>query len=369
MANRGGIAVYVTSHGFGHHNRVVSVINEIPREIPVTIRSAADLDRAWGERLTRPARLDAAVWDAGVVNPSGDSAATDGRASMERARAFHSHALGRVDAEADRLRAEGTVCVLCDIPPLPLVAARRAGIPGYLLANFTWSEIYAEYAARMGAAEARFVEEVGACYGAATAAFRAEPALPLREVERQIDVGLVVCRGRDRRAELRALLGLERNARVVYLYLGRYGQSDLPWGRLAEYDEVHFVGFHRPPGGMPGNVHVVRAEEWTGSDLLASSDAAFAKAGYGSTSEAMAAGTPMIYPPREGFAEHAALHGALRRWSGGVPISDAEFRALDLGRALKRAFGVSAGDAPLRVDGARRVAEHLVAAACAGGER
>ena len=51
--------------------------------------------------------------------------------------------MARVDDDAGRLRDEGTAAVLCDAPPVPLVAARRAGIPGFLLANFTWAEIYA----------------------------------------------------------------------------------------------------------------------------------------------------------------------------------------------------------------------------------
>ena len=34
----GGLVVYVTSHGFGHLNRSVAVINKMPLCVPVTIR-------------------------------------------------------------------------------------------------------------------------------------------------------------------------------------------------------------------------------------------------------------------------------------------------------------------------------------------
>ncbi len=60
-----------------------------------------------------------------------------------------------VDAEAARLRDEGTAVVLCDATPVPLVAAHRAQIPGFLLANFTWAEIYAPYARQVGTDAAR----------------------------------------------------------------------------------------------------------------------------------------------------------------------------------------------------------------------
>ena len=39
MSHRGGLAFYVTSHGFGHLNRSCAVINKIPLDVPVTIRS------------------------------------------------------------------------------------------------------------------------------------------------------------------------------------------------------------------------------------------------------------------------------------------------------------------------------------------
>ena len=55
------LAFYVTSHGFGHLNRAVAVINQVPSEIPVAIRSNPNLFPHWRERLTRPAELSAHV--------------------------------------------------------------------------------------------------------------------------------------------------------------------------------------------------------------------------------------------------------------------------------------------------------------------
>src|SRR5262245_30625972 len=48
--NRGGLAVYVTSHGFGHLNRTVAVLNRLPADLPMTIRCKPDLFAHWGER-------------------------------------------------------------------------------------------------------------------------------------------------------------------------------------------------------------------------------------------------------------------------------------------------------------------------------
>ena len=357
---RGGIAFYVTSHGFGHLNRSVGVINLIPPEVPVTIRSDPSLFAHWGERLKRPATLEPHASDAGALNPPGDSASTDGPGTLARAAEVHSRAMTEVDAEAERLRDEGTAAVLCDATPVPLVAARRAGVPGFLLANFTWADIYHPHAKKLGPGELRTVREVRDACRHATALFRAEPGLKMAGVAPTIEVGMVVTPGVNRRAELRSKLGIAADEKIVYFYIGRYGQADLGWERLGRLDGVHFVGFHPSPTGPLSNLHVVPPTEWTGADLAASADARVAKAGYGTACEAMVARTPFLYPPRTGFAEHRALDRALRAWGGGIPVSARAFASLAIARPLEHAFHLRPGPPPFPSDGASKVAEHLL---------
>jgi hypothetical protein len=361
MADRGGLAVYVTSHGFGHLNRTVAVLNRLPAEIPVTIRCHPDLFAHWGERLRRPAELEPHVSDAGAVSPPGHSAAIDGAATIEQAARVHAEAMARIDRDVRTLRDQQAAAVLCDAPAVPLVAARRAGVPGFVLANFTWSQIYAPHARRLGGEALELVRRLRAAECQATAIFRAAPALPMAGLAPVIEVGMVVTPGRDRSAELRRRLGLGPAERLVYLYVGRYGQEDLGWDRLRRLEGrgIHFVGFHPAPVGPLANLHVVPAQEWTGADLAASAAAIVAKAGYGTACEAMASGTPMIYPPRSGFAEHRALARGLAAWGGGIPASARVFAELRLERLLDRAFALRPGPPPFPIDGAGRVAKHL----------
>ena len=257
MGNRGGLAVYVTSHGFGHLNRAVSVLNQIAAEIPIVIRCGEDLFDHWRQRLSRDSSFEHQIWDSGAVNPMGASSVTDGPATLEQARRIHEQMRQRIHEEAERLKSEGTAVVLCDVPPLPLAAAAQAGVPAYALANFTWSEIYREHSmAQSGEAEP-LVLEIEAYYRQATAAFRAEPALPMPEFPVQIPVGLVVSQGQEKRAELRSLLGIKDHQKLVYMYVGRYGQSDMAWNKLPEFQGIHFVGFHEPAIGALPNFHVV----------------------------------------------------------------------------------------------------------------
>lgn len=355
------MAVYVTSHGFGHLNRTAAVVNRIPRAIPVSIRSNANLFDHWRQRVTRPIELGSFVSDSGAVNPPGDSNATDGRASIELAIRVRDEAMTRLDGEADWLREHRIDVIACDAPAPPLVAARRAGIPGFVMSNFTWADIYTPYARALGGEALRLVAALRNDYRHATALFRMQPALKMAWLRPAIDVGMVVNQGRNRRAELVRSLGLSRRDRVVYLYVGRYGQDDLDWDRLEKLAGrgIQFVAYDPAPGGGPSNLHVIPSPDWPGGDLIASTDAAIAKAGYSTACEAMASGTPMIYPPRRGFAEFRSLDQALRSWPGGVPVSTRDFLGFRLERALDRALAVDPGPPPFPADGAARIARHL----------
>jgi hypothetical protein len=355
------LAVYVTSHGFGHLNRVSAVLNLIPVDVPVTVRSHPDLFPHWGERLRRPATLEPHISDVGTIHPPGDSVAVDARATFALAEQVHADAMGKVDEEAFRIRSERTGAVLSDSSPVPLVAASRAGVPGYLMANFTWADIYQPHSKALGPEAVRLVAELRRAYRHASGVFRVEPALRMAWLGKAVEPGMVVNPGRNRREELIRSIGLKPSDKLIYLYLGRYGRDGYDWANLERLAArgFHFVGYHPAPVGPLENLHVIPAADWTGGDLIATCHAMVAKAGYGTVCEAMACRTPVIYPPRRGFAEFRALDRALRSWSGGVPVSTRDFRSFRLASHLGRAFELKPGRAPFGTEGARHIADHL----------
>ena len=150
--------------------------------------------------------------------------------------------------------------------------------------------------------------DLRAVYRRATATFRVARALKMGWLPRVYDAGMVVNQVKVRGGELRRFLGLEQSDRLVYLYIGRYGQADLDWPALGVHGDrgVHFVMYPPFPPSTT-NLHAVATADWPGGDLIATCDAVFAKAGYGTVCEAMASRTPLIYPPRHGFAEHRSL--------------------------------------------------------------
>jgi UDP:flavonoid glycosyltransferase YjiC (YdhE family) len=354
-----GIAYYVTSHGYGHMNRAAAVIAALPRSTRVVVRTARDQFDRFHESLRRPIELIEGVFDCGAVHPPGESSLVDPGATLKKYAQVHRMAQSHLDREVRFLREGEFACVVSDIAPFPLVAARRAGIPGVLVANFTWHDIMSAFVRFPSRHDRDLLRRMYSEYETATCVLRAQPAIASPTGVPVKDVGLIARRGRRRRDELRRLIGAAPQRRLVYMYVGRYGQEDMNWQGVARSQGFDFVSYHTIPNPPP-HWHVVNPAEWSPADLAASVHVMVAKAGYGTVTDAMVHGTPLVFPPRHGFTEHRVLASALRRWGGGVSISTADFKNCRVQSPILRALEWRRVAAPWPVDGARRCAREIV---------
>jgi hypothetical protein len=359
MARRERIVYYVTSHGFGHLNRAAAVVDALPPNVTVLVKTHRELFARWRESVHRPCELLDGVFDCGAIHPPGENSMVDPIATLARYRQVHAAALERLDDEVSFLHRNSISAIVTDIAPLPLRAAKAANIPGVLVANFTWADIFANYADRGRTIDRELLSEMSHEYAHADLYLRAQPAIESCAMGRVCDVGLVTRRGRNRRRELIRELSLPRDSRLVYMYVGRYGQHDMSWEKLARLADFQFVSYHPLEIRFP-HWHVLDPGRWPPRDLAASVDAMVAKAGYGTVTDAMVNRTPLIFPPRFGFAEHRILAAGLRRWGGGVPVSTRDFKRFHLRSALERACNLTPRPSPWPTDGARRCARAIL---------
>jgi L-arabinokinase len=89
-------------------------------------------------------------------------------------------------------------------------------------------------------------------------------------------------------------------------------------------------------------------------------DALLSKPGYGTLTECIANGTPLVYVPRRGFREQEALIAGMTQWGGGIPIDETAFLAGQWGPALEQALAIQPDASVVPVDGAGRIAERLM---------
>ena len=338
------LCYYVTAHGFGHSVRAIEIVRALSARTPVIVKSRS-AEWFWRQELDRPFQWVPDAYDVGAVQT--DSLSVDAEATLRRYARVHRANQARLDDEVDWLRRHDVGLVVSDVPSFPLRVAYQMGIPGLVVANFTWLEIYRPY---IDAAPewAWVLPAMAAEYRLASLALLTPLRLHMPQFPHVHEVPLVVRKGRPVRAKMCEALGLDPYARLVLLYTGPWGM-DVPWDRLSRLRDVTFLSFSPPPDA-PGVVSIPQGR-WRHPDVCASVDAVLAKPGYGMVSECIANGTPLIYPMRDHFIEFDALHDGITRWGGGILMDRDDYRSLDWQPYLDRIDTLTL-DPPWPIDGA-----------------
>ena len=344
------ICYYVSGHGLGHASRAAQVMARLPADHRLVVKSFAP---EWFFRLeaARPLEYVRERFDVGAVQHGNFD--VDWEATVAEGERVMAGAETRVEDEARFLRTAGARVVVCDVPALPLRAARLAGIPSVVVGNFTWVEIL-KARGRRDPRAAVLARRHLADYRLAALALRTPLSFPMDYFPRVRDIPLIARRGRRVGAALRRELGVPADRRIVLVYMGIWDDGGLRHDRLAAIPGVTFVSF-RP---APAPVVTLDGSRWGFADVLASADAVVAKPGYGMLGECMANGVPVVYYPRPEFSEYAVLRRGLDAWGGGVRIGRGELLAGRWRAALDRAFALD----PPRMDsgGARAAAREIM---------
>jgi hypothetical protein len=191
-------------------------------------------------------------------------------------------------------------------------------------------------------------------YRAATF-LRTTPGMPMTGLDRVIGIGPIATIGRERRGELRRILGVG-TARIVLVALGGI-PTRLPveaWPALAN---THWL--------VPAAWQVARSDMsafeplgWPFADLLASSDAVVTKPGYGTFAEAACNGTAVLYQRRGDWPEQDCLIEWLSKNARACEITGDELRRGALGAALDEVIAAAVPPVPAP-DGIEQAARHL----------
>lgn len=341
------LCYYVTGHGYGHAVRSSQVIAAVPKDVRVIVRTVAP-EHIFRSDAGRDFDYLPAEFDCGCLQL--DSVHVKRRETLDLYARIAARNRENLGAEIAFLERERVDLVASDIPSFPLLAAREAGRPGFAVTNFTWHDIYSEYV-EMDSDRA-LLHGIGEEYRAATAGLITPLATPGTPAlfERTVDIPIIARRGVKRPQELRERLGLSPGSPVAFLYFGIWG-LDLDWTALADLAPWVFLSREDMPG-LPQNVIPLDSLGWSYSDIAASVDVVVAKTGYGTVSQCIADGVPLVYIPREDFIEHAALVKGMEPWGGAVALSLRDFTAGLWRDALAQALSVTINYDVYAVNGA-----------------
>ena len=136
------VAWFITPHGFGHTTRSVAIMAAMQRIRPVRFEIFSSVPEFLFDGI-KDLRFHDHVCDVGLVQKSSievDLPATV--TALDRFLADHESAVIQL---ATTLQDLAVSLVVCDISPIGIAAAKRAGLPVVLVENFTWDWIYEGY--------------------------------------------------------------------------------------------------------------------------------------------------------------------------------------------------------------------------------
>ncbi|WP_152031793.1 glycosyltransferase family protein [Longilinea arvoryzae] len=318
------IAYFISPHGFGHAARASAVIEAIQTLRPDVHFHLFTTVPEWFFR-----NISNSNWtyhsmrcDIGLVQKS--ALREDVDATLRELGKFLPFSEAQLQALVDGVRSSGCKLVLCDIAPLGLAVAKKAGLPSVLIENFTWDWIYAGYPAYRRPFQP-FIDYLAAVFQSASRHVRTQPFcesspadLVTRPVSRKPRAG---------RAETRKRLGIGLDQKAVLITMGGIPDRLDVDALKSAYPKITFV----VPGGSDAEqrtanlILLPHEHAYFHPDLVAASDAVLGKVGYSTIAEVYWAGVPFAYVSRQDFRESPPLTEFIRAHIPGFEIEQAQF--------------------------------------------
>ena len=324
------ILCYLTAHGYGHAVRTSTICNELSRNVRLIFRTTIP-ENFFREEVKRPFEYLPGQFDCGCIQS--DSVTVDKKETLQTYMTLAEQNIARLEEEVRFCREQRIDGIVSDITPLAFEVARKAGLPSVAVANFTWFDIYAPYMWEFPSF-APFLEKIRRQYQMADLLLELMPSMGMPYFANRVRIPPVAKQGRNKSGRLKEHLGLEKDLRIALIYVGELGMEEIRWGDLGKVRGWHFLGIYPLPGAS-ANYHLMDKKTFPYEDLVASAELMVTKIGYGVVSQALINGTPLIYLPREDFAEFPVLEKAIQKWGHGYRLSKEDYCTLKWERVLE----------------------------------
>jgi hypothetical protein len=318
------IAYYITSHGFGHGVRSCTICNNLPADVGIFLRTLLPAT-FFVEELKRPYTLAPASFDCGCLQT--DSITVDIKKTLDIYKNIADCNSQVLEREVEWCIDNNIKCIVSDIVPFAFEVASVAGIQSVAATNFTWYDIYREYCDSYPDFTP-YLEKMIWQYECADILMELSPANPMPYFARRIKIPPIGRTGINIRDKLNDFFKIDTGKHLGLVYTGTFGMDSMPWHRLEKFDDWEFVGLYELPEN-PSNYHVISKKRFRYEDIVASCDVVFSKIGYGVYAESLLNGKPLVYLPRDGFAEYAVLSEAITNYGFGYCLKREDYCELN----------------------------------------
>ena len=285
------LAVFISSHGFGHASRSCAVLEQLCELEPrVQIELFTRIPKWFFASLGQHFHFHELDCDLGLVQT--DAFEVDYRATLSGLSDRLPFRPDLIKNLAQRVSAVGCQAVLCDIAPLGLAVAKAARLPSILVENFTWDWIYSGLAQQAPALEG-YAKLLRPHFLGADIHIQTEPVcLPARNAHR---LGPISRAFRTSVSETRDALSVASTDRLVFVSMGgTYIGFPFLEQLKDRFSEIRFV--------VSGASEMIETDHnltllpvhcpLHHPDLVRAADLVIGKAGYSTIAEVHTAGVP-----------------------------------------------------------------------------
>lgn len=344
------ILYYVSGHGFGHAVRSSRVIRELVNRhgFNVVVRTTAPsfiFKQAVGDGVT----VESADVDSGPAQT--DCLHTDLPATLERITRQLRDFDATAKKEAQYAAGLNPCLIVADIAPLGVEVGSLLKKPAFVVANFLWDWIYADYATRIpqfAPISRRFTQ----IYSKATRILRTPLCGGMDAYANMTDIPLIAPSSKKSKELARAELGLSMDDKFALVSFGGIGAERF-FSRIGERITKFNVMTLGRDEGRSGRAFRFDSMKASHGDLLSAADVVVGKLGYGLCSELIAQKRPLLYTQRADFVEYGVLNDGLRKYVAVDTLPPDEFFEGSLDGSLLRLLDKRHPTAETPLDGAR----------------
>ena len=324
------IACFISHHGFGHAARASALMSAIRRQAPGIEFDIFTRTPRWffDRSVNAPFSYHPVDTDVGMVQTT--PLHEDLGSTLERLDRFFPFEDDRIDPLAHKMVQCQCRLVICDIAPMGIAVARKAGIPSVLIENFTWDWIYKTYALKDPRfnPHRRYLREM---FRRADVHIQTEP-LCRRDPGADIVVPPIARKIRTPSRDMRKRIGVPEGAPLVLITMGGFQPRYLFRDALGRSRDIWFIlsGVDQQrPALAPNAISIPHDSPYYHPDLVHCCDVVVAKAGYSTVAEVCQAGAKFACVLRPDFPEARILESFIRRHLDSFAMTETEFHSGD----------------------------------------